>query len=519
MTNPLILKLCANIVEHDFGIVAHEVFKVLVGKKYSLSELLAELNKCESISISRSKVGCTLVGLISHGIILWIEVNGQPKYSFCLQTILARKRVGMYAIEVLEKFGVAGLQILKQLFVFGNVEKQICVTNVLNVCTEVTDRDFLATVFDKMVIQRYIVRHTESNFKNKESPITSHSRKRKLNSETDIDSSLPEHAKAMGLSDNLEPKPKKVKGKRKTFLEQALKQIDSRNLPEKESVTFDVKTRWTLNPSQLDREFRNEIICDYMRIKYKALAAQFVRAMLVLSQQRERDACAIATIPLSAKEIYEAYCVNSPDPQSYETLLKYLMWFNISPNGAVSKVQETSHGGQYQVNIQRILDCVRHETIKSWCCVEFGKFSPRVYDMLLKRPKLFEKQVGEMALLPITEARRLLYHMKSEGVVDMLQIAKKPERKGSDMICLWEVNREKSQDAFISRASKAILNAQLARKSIVSHNICMNESALTERENRLRHKALRSARRLGTVSSRMNESLSLFVAFSSNWQA
>lgn len=91
----------------------------------------------------------------------------------------------------------------------------------------------------------------------------------------------------------------------------------------------------------------------------------------------------------------------------------------------------------------------------------FGSEGFRIMSCLLYKGILDQKQIAEYCMIPVKDARELLYRMMRSGFVRMLDIPKTADHAPSRAFFLWDVEMERIKDEIRSQILQTALNLLL----------------------------------------------------------
>ena len=100
------------------------------------------------------------------------------------------------------------------------------------------------------------------------------------------------------------------------------------------------------------------------------------------------------------------------------------------------------HGGRaYCVNMRRIIDLIRMKEAECVVRERWGGAACRIFRLLLLKRHLEQKQIAEMAMLPMKDTRELLYKLLRADYVQLQEVARTPDRAPSRTFYLWRARR------------------------------------------------------------------------------
>jgi len=127
--------------------------------------------------------------------------------------------------------------------------------------------------------------------------------------------------------------------------------------------------------------------------------------------------------------------------------------------GFVSYVGEGINGTIYAVNMYNFMCSIKIKTLEAVARDRFGQPGMRIFKMLMMKGQLEQKQVAEMAMLPIKDVRTSLYNMLQAGFVYMQDIPKTSDRAPSRTFYTWHTEWLITAERFASELLRAAGNA------------------------------------------------------------
>eukprot|EP00270_Netrium_digitus_P009563 TRINITY_DN2912_c0_g2_i1.p1 TRINITY_DN2912_c0_g2~~TRINITY_DN2912_c0_g2_i1.p1 ORF type:complete len:258 (+),score=101.11 TRINITY_DN2912_c0_g2_i1:40-774(+) len=111
------------------------------------------------------------------------------------------------------------------------------------------------------------------------------------------------------------------------------------------------------------------------------------------------------------------------------------------PSGMVVKSTGDVMGpAHYTFQLGRAIDVAKMREMEAIIAQRFGAAACRIFRLLLLKKALEQKQVGEMAMVSLKEARELLYNMLKEEFLYLQEVAKTTDHAPQRTIYLWKVN-------------------------------------------------------------------------------
>lgn len=118
----------------------------------------------------------------------------------------------------------------------------------------------------------------------------------------------------------------------------------------------------------------------------------------------------------------------------------------------------------YTVNMERIMDLRQLSIVQRIITSRFGVEGYRIINCLLYRGILDQKQIAEICMIPVKDARELLYRMMKFGFVRMLDVPRTADHAPSRAFFLWDVEMERIKDEIRGQIMQTSLNLLLRYK-------------------------------------------------------
>eukprot|EP00897_Mesotaenium_endlicherianum_P001192 jgi/Mesen1/11073/ME000099S10518 len=104
--------------------------------------------------------------------------------------------------------------------------------------------------------------------------------------------------------------------------------------------------------------------------------------------------------------------------------------------GMVTRSSDVLGGALYSFHLYKMIENLRMREVEVVVAQRFGPSACRIFRLLLLKKHLEQKQIGEMAMIPLKDSRELLYNMLKEN----LEIAKSADRAPSRSFFLWYID-------------------------------------------------------------------------------
>ncbi|WIA14527.1 hypothetical protein OEZ85_003046 [Tetradesmus obliquus] len=254
---------------------------------------------------------------------------------------------------------------------------------------------------------------------------------------------------------------------------------------------------WRVNPEEFNRRFRNKVMADLVADKLGADAGTVLAAMLSHGRRFETTVQGDLSIAMGEGEVASALKAGqdagrlpqlSPGKDA-GALLNALAYDSL---GAVDG-GTGPQGATFIVNMRAVLDRCRLLQLHSVLRDKFGIHGLRVFQTLLMRGQLEQKQVADTVMQPHKETRELLYRMLRAGYVQMQDIPRTADRAPTRCFYTWHVDI----DAVFGRLAADLYHAAVNLHTRRSHEM-RKHSELVE--------LVESARAAGQLNFNMTDS-------------
>ncbi|KAK3241678.1 hypothetical protein CYMTET_48583 [Cymbomonas tetramitiformis] len=140
-----------------------------------------------------------------------------------------------------------------------------------------------------------------------------------------------------------------------------------------------------------------------------------------------------------------------------------------------SRVQVMPDGDiSVSANLKRMMDVVRQKQVEGVIRDRFGGPACRIYRLLFLKRQLEQKQISDMAMLPIKETREILYKLLKAGYVTLQEVAKTADHNPQKTFYLWRVDVEKA----VCKLASDLVQVASNLRSRLHHEISANKDLL-----------------------------------------
>ncbi|CAM9459227.1 unnamed protein product [Ectocarpus fasciculatus] len=289
---------------------------------------------------------------------------------------------------------------------------------------------------------------------------------------------------------------------------------------------------WRLGADKFHRDFRNLALLGLVQDRFpkSKLAYLVVKVMLDNSSPTERKVDEPVSASISARDLFDKLCEawqtsNLTKNKAVPDWRRFVSWMSALCTDLTSMVSKIpgsdTQNPRYVVNMAKMVQYIRSNLVKCTARDRYGKETSRIMEILLQNKYLDQQQVGEMAMIPPSDARERLYRLLRDRMVSVQEVPKRADRNPNTTFYLWTIKHDQVAQVVLESLYKAMLNMRLRRKFVYSNDkACMHlfihdaaarlsNDAEKERLDQVR----RSLDRLDTALLRLDENLMFFNTF------
>jgi transcription initiation factor IIE alpha subunit len=281
----------------------------------------------------------------------------------------------------------------------------------------------------------------------------------------------------------------------------------------------DNEIMWIVNFDQFIRTFRNEAITKYVLDIFKELSARVFEVILSLTSRYEKSNNDYQSAVVHFNEILQE--VTNQDvqcgPRQLDRILDSMAG---DPHRILTKMNSQSGGGSYVINLAFIAEKLKRQFAESIIEQKYGQIGCRIFRMLLMKKQLEQKQISEYAMIPLIEARTLLYKMLQDNIVEQQEVPRHGDRAPSRTFYLWNVKLHLVYESLVNNMYKTCRNirTRLAKEQLEAFNVTggtiVNSGAHLSQQQRTFVKRLEKCEdRLDTSMIHLNVLLMFFEDF------
>lgn len=234
---------------------------------------------------------------------------------------------------------------------------------------------------------------------------------------------------------------------------------------------------WRFGAEQLLRDLRHRACVRFATENINAVAGAIVAAMLRHSAPHERELNEPTSFPVSARDLFAMDEVKNALPKeskdTWRLLLNYITVMCRDKSGMVLKVAPEAFdpsqprpgdGGQYVVHLKKIVEFLQLATTHAYISDKLGAPSARIVRLLLEKRQLEQKTIGELALLPSHDARRRLYALLQERLVQVQEVPKRADHNPAFTFFCWSVDVPTMHASLVARLEAALCKLRRRRR-------------------------------------------------------
>jgi len=214
---------------------------------------------------------------------------------------------------------------------------------------------------------------------------------------------------------------------------------------------------WTLNYDKFFAQYRQEFAVEFASEKINQNAGILLKKIFLMSTvplEQGAEPSQGATF-YALESSLSASTPNSPEAKIAAHLRDYLE--TLTRDGFLRKTDEMQ-GGVYVPNISQTVDMLKQRIIESNINEKYGHVSKRIYRLLVTRKFVDQKQVAQIAMVHVEQAREKLYRMHADGYTCLQEVPKGSERVVAKTMFFWSVNEKHVLTKVLDDTLKTMLN-------------------------------------------------------------
>lgn len=235
---------------------------------------------------------------------------------------------------------------------------------------------------------------------------------------------------------------------------------------------------WRVNTNEFNVTFRHISCAALVREKVSDVAGQVTLVMLNLAHSRETLVKEERSAPLS-EDVIISKVRERAIYLDQASVRKVLTSLEEDTSELISSVGDNQTCTTYCVNMRRIVDLIRMKEVEAIVRERFGGPACRIFRLLLLKRQLEQKQIAEMAMIPIKDTRELLYKLLKAEYVQVQEIARTSDHAPSRTFYLWRIDLMR----VIEQIGHELYKATFSVRGRLMHELCQEREviALLER--------------------------------------
>ena len=288
---------------------------------------------------------------------------------------------------------------------------------------------------------------------------------------------------------------------------------------------------WRVNFDEFNRQFRHNLCVEFIQRKLGPRPAQVVRVILSEGKKFETKVRQERSVHIALEAIVPA-CQSLDLPKERRMTSDQVEGaLDILTQDATELVSmATNHTNQstYCVNMMRIMEVMQLKELEGGIRDKFGAEAMRVFSLLVYQKQLEQKQIADMAMMPLKDTREILYRLLKEEYIVLQEISKAADHAPSRTFYLWHAKVISVSTKFLANVMEAAGDLQIRlgfehgrqAKVIEQMNAELQGKAFTDGKSPFSeaqiHRALRMEKTnntLETVLLSCDRALALFADF------
>lgn len=385
-----------NIIREHFGSVVEEIANQLISNSSTLKSI------CFFVKKPIHLIKDSLKTLIQHNLVRFKTNNrDQIEYELLIDNVIAMLRYSRYVLVGSYVDSKIGQYLIDEFLRNGKMSIEELIEKLIkklsNDSTVLDKYELPKLIYDtfvKFVIQDYIV--NDERTKNVEK---------------------------IDLKKFQTPREIRIKKEHDDEQDCSTDEDKSEERPTKKQKINDEQTIetnqiiWFINNEQFDYYLRGELVAEFIKTYYDDVKAGEL-ARIIYSSSTE----SISRSLIINKAIETKLCDTVNEVDNYLKLFEQDL-----DNRFIHRIDSTSDGGRFVVNIFNLLHHLIKETMITIVNDYYGDKSSRIFRLLLKKKYLQQKNIGELAMISVKDAKERLSTLFKDGLVKILQFSKAPD--------------------------------------------------------------------------------------------
>ncbi|GBG60526.1 hypothetical protein CBR_g5701 [Chara braunii] len=184
---------------------------------------------------------------------------------------------------------------------------------------------------------------------------------------------------------------------------------------------------WRVNYDEFIRRFRHQACVKLIKERIDATASLVFETMLKETRAQEGPVKQKFSASMSLEAITSAIRSTSEGRlMTMDRVRSALQQMITDTSQIIQKMGEGLGGAHYVINLQSIVRLMTMQELEGIIANRFGLSGCRVFRLLLMKKQLEQKQIAEMAMIPIKDTREVLYTLLKEEFVQLQVLLLQP---------------------------------------------------------------------------------------------
>lgn len=228
---------------------------------------------------------------------------------------------------------------------------------------------------------------------------------------------------------------------------------------------------WRVKETKFSQIARDQAIIEAVSNKMDENAANLIRIVLkfvdtsVTATKAQRSN--LVSKPMTSidiqKEMRNEYQMDSTMVEKYLSLIVQDSFRVLEKIGDFS-------GGAYSVDFKRASSLLCHAHIESYVRERFGSRGLRIFNVVMEKVQVEEKQIVDFSLIPSKDCKAKIYEMVNDGVLTITELSKTSDHAPSRTFYLFRVDTYEIAKKLINNSLKALFNLMLKREHLSAEN-------------------------------------------------
>jgi DNA-directed RNA polymerase III subunit RPC3 len=166
---------------------------------------------------------------------------------------------------------------------------------------------------------------------------------------------------------------------------------------------------------------------------------------------------------------------------------------------------------KYCVTMSKVIEYVKKKAIHKIAYERYDNYAARIIELLHRHSYMEQQQIGDLAIMPVRDARQRLYRLYRDKWVGYLELSKRNDFSPSSTYYFWHLDKPRLELAIIDDMYKTVLNMMIRRVSEMS--TCESELNIARNEGHRLGKIFDKIRQLNYSIMKVDQTILLFSRF------